>query len=182
VAAAGALLFVFFGASPAGTTASSLEQLRALNATPHNSSKYGSEPCVQSGDGLSVCFTGPQASATSAAGRPLATHTAGFSLRVHTTDAEPTLLDANNLLRNANFTQSDKAGAKLPADWAPYDQGMYTRTTDPLHTRPGGAGTAVLVNNSNGSGVGLDEGRKPGTPCPRRFILNGESLFTKQIH
>ena len=29
------------------------------------------QPCVQSGDGLSLCFSGAQVSATSAGGRPL---------------------------------------------------------------------------------------------------------------
>ena len=55
----------------------------------------GTPSCVQSGDdaaGLSLCFTGPQVSATSADKRPLAEHTSGFSLLVHSNTTEPKLL------------------------------------------------------------------------------------------
>lgn len=107
-------------------------------------------PCVQSGDdatGLSLCFTGPQVSVTSANKRPLAEHTSGFSLLVHSNSTESKLLNANNLLQNANFSQVDSQGELL--DWGAVGLGMYTRTSDPVHTRPGGPRTAVIVNNTN---------------------------------
>eukprot|EP01052_Picozoa_sp_SAG31_P047729 SAG31_NODE_9683_length_1242_cov_0.966754_1_plen_382_part_01 len=122
-------------------------------------------PCVQSGDGaagLSLCFTGPQVSVTAADNHRLAEHTSGFSLLVHNDNAEPSLLNANNLLQNANFSQVDNQGELL--DWGAVGLGMYTRTSDPAHTRPGGPGTAVIVNNTNGSVAGFQQYWIPATP------------------
>ena len=97
--------------------------------------------CVQSGDGLSLCFRGPQVAATAAGGRLLSSPTAaaaGFSLLVHSSDAQPALDAANNLLENANFTlaDTDDNAHGLPADWTACGPGEYGRTTDPAHTRP----------------------------------------------
>ena len=126
----------------------------------------GGRPCVQSGDGaagLSLCFTGPQVSVSSADNYALANHTAGFSLLVHNDNPEPKLLNANNLLQNANFSQVDSEGELI--DWGAVGLGMYTRTSDPAHTRPGGPGTAVIVNNSNGSVAGFEQQWAPATPA-----------------
>jgi hypothetical protein len=41
------------------------------------------QPCVQSGDGLSLCFSGTQVSASSAGGRPLSSGGGGGGTAAH---------------------------------------------------------------------------------------------------
>lgn len=140
------------------------------------------QSCVQSGDGLSLCFRGAQVSAAAAGGgRPLSTSAlgGGFSLLAHAHGAQPALLAADNLIKNANFTLPGADGHGLPADWKPYGPGQYERTTDPASTRPAGAaGAAVIVNNTNGSMAGLTQGWVPSSPAEAkasRLLLGGWS-------
>eukprot|EP01052_Picozoa_sp_SAG31_P042012 SAG31_NODE_6538_length_1984_cov_1.426525_2_plen_406_part_01 len=137
----------------------------ALPPSPTTSAGAG-PPCVQSGDGaagLSLCFTGPQVSSVTSADKyPLAQHTSGFSLLFRGNNPEQKLVSANNLLENANFSQVDSQGELL--DWGAVGLGMYTRTSDPVHTRPGGPRTAVIVNNTDGSVAGFEQYWTPATP------------------
>lgn len=142
------------------------------------------QPCVASDDGLSVCFEGPRVSSSAVAGRRLGSQIpggqrgAGFSMEVHTSKAEPTLLATNNLLVNPNFTDVNVSASGLPAGWIAYGAGMFSRTTDPKFTREGGPETAIVVNNTNGSEAGFHQTWVPTTPAEAtssRLLLGGWS-------
>lgn len=141
------------------------------------------QTCVASDDGLSLCFDGPRVGSSAVAGRALGSRDqgqdgAGFALTVHSNSAEPTLVAANNLLVNPNFTDANASTAELPNGWAPYGAGLYYRTTDPKLIRTGGPGAAVVVNNTNGSGAGFHQTWVPSTPAEAetaRLLLGGWS-------
>ena len=120
--------------------------LRLAMMQPITAAGSGADPCVASDDGLSLCFSGPRVSSTSGDGRPLGSSAAGFALLVHHTSQQPTLLAKSNLLINANFTTANATNAELPAEWGPYGLGLFERSTDPAHTRPGGPGFSVIVS------------------------------------
>lgn len=144
------------------------------------------QPCVASDDGLSLCFEGPYVSSSAVAGRTLAggqspdgQNSAGFSMEVHSSGAEPTLLATNNLLVNPNFTDVNMSASGQPVvGWGAYGAGMFSRTTNPEWIRQGGPGTAIVVNNTNGSGAGFHQTWIPNTPAEAtssRLLLGGWS-------